>query len=197
MDSERPKPNKNIPVATNSEIFEEHLRYELNMLVGTFLLLEGSTKVTDNEGRDVAEKVITNALIESFCVHARSLNDFFSGKPQKSDARPTDYTKVTYKRPERDDGWRDLIDKVNKQIAHLTKLRTKDEAEKVGTDDRRKLVETLMTDLRNFVEDLKPEFDAATLALYRAPEMREPTPGNKVTTSIHVQISPSVFRGQE
>jgi len=181
-------------MATDSEIFEKHLRYELDMLIGTFELLEGSAKITTQEGQDVTEKITTNALIESFCIHARSLDHFFSTPTRSDDATATTYTTDSYERPNRDKGWRELIHDVNKKIARLTKLRTSDEKKKVGTEERRKLVQTLVADVHEFKKHLRTEFDAAILAHYQVPKMMiQPAPAN-TTSTIEGRITPTIFR---
>lgn len=49
------------------ELLHVHVRYELNMLFGTFEHLQ-------NPAPNI---VVANALMESFCMHARALLDFF------------------------------------------------------------------------------------------------------------------------
>jgi len=52
--------------ATPKEIFATH---EIDMLWGTFHRLQ-----------TVSDPVMRNALMESFCIHARNLDDFFLGR---------------------------------------------------------------------------------------------------------------------
>ena len=51
------------------EIYNEHLPYEIDMLRSTYIHLTANPPPVG---------VVKDALIESFCVHARSLLDFFS-----------------------------------------------------------------------------------------------------------------------
>ena len=52
--------------ASLKEIVGHHLHYEVAMLFATY------NKLTDG----VTDGKIANALIESFCIHARLINDF-------------------------------------------------------------------------------------------------------------------------
>lgn len=82
-----------MPDAILKEIRNEHLPYEINMLRGTFNKLREIDKaggVPNNA--PVEQQVVRNALIEAFCMHARSLIDFFS-RPREGLAK--DDTVVT------------------------------------------------------------------------------------------------------
>lgn len=46
----------------------KHLRYEVQMLGETFRRLEAP---------EFVDQTTINSLIESFCIHARNLNEFF------------------------------------------------------------------------------------------------------------------------
>ncbi len=48
---------------------KEHYVYELNML-----------RLTNEHIKAATEQVLKNVLIESFCVHARTLIDFYNNK---------------------------------------------------------------------------------------------------------------------
>ena len=52
---------------TPEELLGHHLKYEIDMLVGTLLAMGHSSTI-----------VLENALKESFCIHARALLEFFS-----------------------------------------------------------------------------------------------------------------------
>jgi hypothetical protein len=56
------------------EILQEHLRYDVDMLEGTFRLLNEPT----------GDLIVGNALIESFCIHARGLIEFLSNRNRAS-----------------------------------------------------------------------------------------------------------------
>src|SRR5262245_15039237 len=55
-------------LSRDEELIGEHLDYEIKMLHETRKALRGET---------VSANVIANALMESFCIHARNLNEFF------------------------------------------------------------------------------------------------------------------------
>jgi len=66
------------------DIFHEHLPYEIDMLRSTYHRLANLPNIDTD---------IRNALIESFCVHARALLDFFSNRStDATDAIATDLT---------------------------------------------------------------------------------------------------------
>ena len=129
------------------ELLHVHVRYELDMLFGTFHQLASP----------VANAVVGNALIESFCLHARQLLDFF-GNAQGLHA--TEFT---------DSGYTPLANdvlgigsattkKLNTQIAHLTKERVSDGSEKIGPEDRARLRAAVETALRHFEGHLRSPF---------------------------------------
>ncbi len=100
----------------------EHIGYELDMLVGTCALLD--TLDSDTVQHD--------AVLESFLIHARSVDDFLS-LPVKNQ-RPNDVVARHYHAewesdpvmPERE---RDLV---NKFVAHLTTVRFRKQGVRVG-----------------------------------------------------------------
>jgi hypothetical protein len=96
------------------EIAKKHLPYEIDMLRQTYRkLVEGQ----------VPDEVVGNALIESFCVHARSLLDFFESRPNKRDDDyvATDFTSIFVPRINQSiDPFKTLRTKLNKEIFHLT-----------------------------------------------------------------------------
>jgi hypothetical protein len=120
-----------------TQIFKEHLPYEIDMLRRTYAMLEALARPpVDPETSD--QEVQRFALIESFCVHARSLIDFFSkASPKKTDATAADFkpgfvTTIDRDKPPLAGIWF----KLNKQVFHLTKNRPFAEADKfdVGID---------------------------------------------------------------
>jgi hypothetical protein len=98
---------------------------------------------------------VKNALIESFCVHARLLIDFFQNKqgvPAKtftgariSLSRLAQISKATQA-------------KLNTQIAHLTFQRARDPAKKIGTAEMKELVAALLLETENFLNKLAAPF---------------------------------------
>ena len=77
-----------------------HLKYEIEMLDETYSKLS----------KAINDSVIVNALVESFCIHARLLHEFLVKK--KAAGYAVDYW------PSNDDTITVLIETVNEQIAH-------------------------------------------------------------------------------
>src|SRR5438132_1153956 len=103
------------------EINSEHLPYEIDMLRETY---RRWMTITGPLTPDQA--FACNSLIETFCVHARALLDFFSDRRTgPTDAIASDFTDgyvATFdltKEPVKS-----LRTKLNKQLFHLTKNRT-------------------------------------------------------------------------
>jgi hypothetical protein len=144
-------------MATPEEIFREHLHYEINMLLATFVQLKAT-------GHD---PVVANALIESFCIHARNLDDFFLGR---RGAKAETFAKDSYA-PYIGGRISSTLDKkLNTQIAHLSDARTSDPAQKINAKDRLELVRTLLTEVHNFAKHLQSKYEPLSrLAAYPAP----------------------------
>lgn len=130
--------------AANKDILGHHLPYEFHMLQGTHAMLA-------NREHDT---IIANALIESFCIHARLLIEFFENK---QGCKAKDFTDGTYAAAHLE-----LLGhvktKLNTQIAHLTDKRTTDPNDKITLDDRSKLLAALEKEANNFATCLAPAF---------------------------------------
>jgi hypothetical protein len=127
-----------------TDIFNEHIPYEIDMLRETYRMLAATPPPTD------ARK---NALIEAFCVHARSLLDFFMCEGFKpDDVIASDF--VTGFTPQLNDTVEPLKTirvKLNKQIFHLTKDRTIVDADKFDPDrDGSEVVNRLEKEIGRF-----------------------------------------------
>jgi hypothetical protein len=133
-----------------TEIIEIHVPYEINMLLATFVFLR-VLETSEFPQRDQHQRVIYNALIESFCVHARTLIDFFKSKHgMKTKEFAARYTpKFVDKIDE------ELTKKLNQQIAHLTYKRTDDPNEKIGPKEREMLLQALIAEIDLFSGKLK------------------------------------------
>jgi len=135
------------PTATQlHEILREHLPYELDMLQFTFERLLWN---------DIVQDDLRNALIESFCIHARSLIDFFNNKQGVWASEFVDSTYVSFRGGKVK---RTLIAKLNTQIAHVTLERTADPHKKIGAVERQELFDKIRLALAEFEQHLKPEF---------------------------------------
>lgn len=127
------------------EYFEEHLYYEIWMLNETYKLLDLPTTAISNT-------VVGNALIESFCCHARILIEFF-----KKERGADHYTMAPYKRS---DKYEKLNRKINNQISHVVDEGRSDEiGAKIGHADRKMLIDLLGVDVATFKQNLRPPYD--------------------------------------
>jgi hypothetical protein len=126
------------------EAFAHHLVYEVNMFRLTYLLLQ----------LPAWSGGLANAIIESFCVHARNLIDFFSEK-SATPGQSNNYTGAKHF----SDGYtawtkggpsHDLCGRLNRQISHITYDRTSKDQEKIGPKERAELVELIERELKIF-----------------------------------------------
>jgi hypothetical protein len=94
----------------------DHVCYDVRMLVETFALLARM-----QDGRLARTVVEHDAVLESFLLHARSL-DAFLGKtgPMKDDVLGSDYVAGWQQKYALSKAERDIV---NKRVVHLTKLR--------------------------------------------------------------------------
>ena len=107
------------------------------------------------ESGGVADTALNNALIESFCIHARNLDEFFQGSSRFPDTlRAGDFAIESYRYLTNGPIRRGLVNKIKKQIAHITDDRVG--ADKIDDADRRLLLVVLLAELQNFSIHLKP-----------------------------------------
>jgi hypothetical protein len=136
------------------EIVEHHIPYEVQMLRAMFCYL--STPVT----RFMVQQWVVNGFIETFCVHARNLIDFFreTTDSRTGYAAAKHFTDATYKpfKPSRDEGV--LIGKLNDQIAHVTYRRTTRDAAKIGDNERVLLLRLIEEELARFGGHLDQQY---------------------------------------
>ena len=72
------------------EIFEHHLRYEIDRLVEAYDLLSNPYELSSNLSRATFDTV-ADSLIVAFCVHAKTLIEFLTRDGGESYASPMDY----------------------------------------------------------------------------------------------------------
>lgn len=160
---------KSIPLA---ELLNIHVRYELDMLFGLYEQLQ----------RPASNAVCGNALIESFCLHARQLIDFFDNQ---QGLHAEQFTSSGYEPlPHQTLGITPTVKrKLNTQIAHLTEQRTDDSDAKIGPRDRTQLRDGLQKALRHFEAHLKSPFREAwgTYSIPVARDTGQPSATNAVT----------------
>ena len=147
-----------------AEIVGEHLPYEIDMLRLTYQELEARAKKPAPESQQ--ERACHDALIEAFCVHARSLLHFFADKKRKGrtddDAIASDFTIGFVTGLQLDEQPLEaILTRLNKQIFHLTTERTVAEAGKfnVGTDGLT-LLKLIEPEIEKFTTNLRPEFQS-------------------------------------
>jgi hypothetical protein len=113
-----------------TEIFNRHLPYEIDRLRRTYEMIEALARspISPESAYQEAQRF---ALIESFCVHSRSLTDFFSGhRGGPSDAIAEDFTVgFTTALKAKEEPLFNIRTKLNKQVFHLTKNRLDAEAD--------------------------------------------------------------------
>lgn len=135
------------------EAFDHQLVYEVDMLRHTYNFL----------GKPIPSRELANAIIESFCVHARNLIDFFS-EPSDALSGPLKghvaarhfcdgYTPWTEGGP-----GNDLKARLNNQISHLTYHRTTNDEKKIGRKERLALIRIIERELKIFKKYLKEPY---------------------------------------
>jgi hypothetical protein len=140
------------------EIIADHLPYEIDMLRLTYKELARAKKPENLE-----EEACHNAIIEAFCVHARSLIHFFASKGRETDAKASEFKTefVTALDVAKKPLQSILDDVLNKQIFHLTKKRTTIDVKKFDVGDHGWTVLALIEpEIEKFMKALalKPEF---------------------------------------
>jgi hypothetical protein len=139
------------------DIIEEHLSYEIDMLRGLYRLF-GKVDQAWNEHE---KKVQYYAQINSFCLHARSLLDFFADKRRdQTDAIASDFTSgYTPTFDQTKEPLKSLRTKLNKQIFHLTRDRTIIAAQKFQPDtDAQELLKIIEPAIAHFTDCLTQDF---------------------------------------
>jgi hypothetical protein len=126
------------------EVIEEHLPYELDMMVGGFRRLEAG----------VDDVVIRNALINSLAVQVRNLIDFLV---QRSSSVTWDYGPFAVRQIDES-----ILNKINDQITHLDVGRKAHSDDKLGQGDFVTALGVLFPELMDFRDRLRPEYLALT-----------------------------------
>ncbi len=136
-----------MPNTDQDELLHVHVRYELDMLFGTFEQLQ----------MPQAHAVVANALIESFCIHARALLDFFSNAQGLHAKEFADSGYLPLPLSELGVSG-ELATKLNTQIAHLTKKRVNASDLKIGAGEHQQLRSAVLAALRHFEGHLQPSY---------------------------------------
>jgi hypothetical protein len=120
------------------------------------------------------DQVIRNALIESFCIHARNLNEFLLENGRPDTLKATSFADDNYQPPLVTEVRQALFSKINKQISHLTEDRTSSAEDKIGDLQREQMYSVLFDELQRFSQHLNPELRASWKVIFgAASEVRE------------------------
>jgi hypothetical protein len=148
------------PVRSDSEILEQHYNYELYMLANTYRLLEDNL-------------VQQNALIESFCIHARNLIEFFRGDGRQY--VETTYTPFAASKSR----IKKLNPILNHQIAHLdVNNRTAKNSDKISDKNRFELITILNTETVEFQKHLKESYRGMSIRALMQEQIGTARPGS-------------------
>ncbi|WP_156139490.1 hypothetical protein [Sphingomonas sp. 35-24ZXX] len=129
---------------------KEHYSYELQMINFSYVCL-----CSLDFGRMENGKYFQNAMIESFCIHARALIDFYEApQPRKTDLTYFHFS-IQPKFGRKVYGSSRYV-KLNKQIAHLTEERIG--ARKINAADREALWKAISRKHAAFVAAIRPEY---------------------------------------
>jgi hypothetical protein len=152
-----PSSELQISIEVRKGWIEEHLRYEIGMLNQTHRLLYWTAPA-------LPQGVILNALIESFCVHARTLIEVFRKETEATQSRngKKQWLALTSGFVQQE-LYKDFDRLLNNQISHLGDLRETDPVKKIDRKLRVTLVDLLRRDLFLFKQHLKPEWSSPPL----------------------------------
>jgi hypothetical protein len=143
------------------EFSQEHLFYEIWMLYHVIDMLANETYKLSKE--DEENQIIFNALLESMIVHARIVLDFLYCKRLKpDDAIASDYFLSSSSwepfLPKKSKALRAVLDRSNKEMAHLSYLRPG-----VSSDKRPWNIIEIKKDIKNIVNLFLDKADANLL----------------------------------
>jgi hypothetical protein len=149
---------KNPPKQDELDFFiVDTFSYEVEMVRETHKLLCQadllSTAFPDNKQ---IVRTLTNALIESFCVHARNIIVFLRRREKNMDFLPKYFTK-SYNPPDKDFINASLLSALNDQITHLSVKRTNNNT-KIGHADREVIVAAIEDEIERFHDSLTKHF---------------------------------------
>ena len=130
-----------------------HFIYEIKMMQETYRLC---WEEVNNDASD-QEKIINNALIESFCVHARNLIEFFQDKTFMRIYKNTSYDAFPDKNK-----LSAIYQRLCAQISHLVfkgkQHRTINAAQKIDAKDRYEILYIVGTEIAEFKKHLLPTY---------------------------------------
>jgi hypothetical protein len=132
---------RRVPSIPNApERREYHLNYEIWML-----------QETNNKRHD--DEVIKNALIESFCVHARNLFEFFAEEARQYTQNYRPFSHITTSK------LKGIRTKLNVHVTHVQfQGRTTNDADKINDRDRTEMLNILTDEIKGFKTHLRPQY---------------------------------------
>jgi hypothetical protein len=146
-------------LSREEEHLGKHLDYEIRMLCETRKALRGEP---------ISKQVIAFALMESFCIHARNLNEFFLEGTREDTLKASAFATSDYRVPENPDDRQALFEKIHKQVAHLTTDQTSVAAEKIGPKDREEMYGWVHACLEHFAKHIRPDLRPAWKITFQA-----------------------------
>jgi hypothetical protein len=128
------------------EFLQKHLPYEIEMMRDAIHALATRDKLSWFE---------KNAFIETFCLHARNLIEFFERRGDYGPHSFTDAAKFNL-----NSGVLSVrtLRRINQQISHLNKRRTDDARQKINGDRLNEMHRAIEAEIERFVQHLKPEW---------------------------------------
>ena len=127
------------------EIIKQHLTYEIEMLFATQAKLQAGEP----------DRNVRNALIESFCIHARNLIDFLRGKRSGVRASSVTYDYTPFADGEIDREYRRMIEE---QITHLGFGRTSNPVEQINGRVQATLLSSIAKELVRFKHHIREQY---------------------------------------
>lgn len=130
------------------EVAEEHLTYEMIMLVRSAWLLKTLGRGGPPE-RGTVERLVYTITLESFLLHSRVLDEFLSKPPFKQDVRASHFFDEPLVLGRSDISER--IDEISQRLVHLSSLRVGE----VGWSTLQEMGDSVATRLGSFLEQLQ------------------------------------------
>jgi hypothetical protein len=160
------------------EVFKVHLPYEIGRLVEAYRLLLSPGKyyqIPDSPEAQTIGTALKDAHIVSFCTHARNLLEFFPRDDYQGDnhyARAADFSKPDYEIRKRKGRIKDLYKQLCAQVNHLTYDRTNKDDEKIGTDERKELIDIIYDEVLRLAKSLDDRVTTSFISVSKC----SPTP---------------------
>jgi hypothetical protein len=149
-----------------AEVLKKHIWYELARLVAQYELLREPKRYRAGVHEADVEHV-DDALIVSFCTHARNVLEFLWRTDPKGwgYALAINYANNKYRPPELRGRLEALYRQLCRQINHLTMGRTDESSEKMQAKERDELVGIIHDEIERLVKHLRSGYDARYFAL--------------------------------